>query len=107
MVKLCRLWATRMLPPPCEPCEFRETCHGGCGGRRRLQGALDELDMYCPIIRGERPRLDIKMAVVRDSQIRQRLHDGCNRALTASLISRIPLHREASERDEDARGRQE
>ena len=58
--------AARMLPTACEPCEFRETCHGGCAGRRRLQGALDEPDIYCPIIRGERPRLDIKMAATRD-----------------------------------------
>ena len=56
----------RLLPPACEPCEFRETCHGGCAGRRQLQGALDEPDMYCPIVRGERPRLDIRMAAARD-----------------------------------------
>ena len=58
--------AARMLPPACEPCEFRETCRGGCAGRRKLQGALDEPDMYCPIIRGERPQLDIRMAAARD-----------------------------------------
>src|SRR6266849_314996 len=29
--------AARMLPAACEPCEFRETCHGGCAGRRQLQ----------------------------------------------------------------------
>jgi radical SAM protein with 4Fe4S-binding SPASM domain len=58
--------AARMLPLACEPCEFRETCHGGCAGRRRLQGAIDEPDIYCPIIRGERPRLVIRMAPARD-----------------------------------------
>jgi radical SAM protein with 4Fe4S-binding SPASM domain len=58
--------AARLLPSACEPCEFRETCHGGCAGRRQLQGALDEPDCYCPIIRGERPQLDIRMAVARD-----------------------------------------
>ena len=58
--------AARMLPPACEPCEFRETCHGGCAGRRQLQGALDEPDVYCPIVRGERPQLDIRMAATRD-----------------------------------------
>src|SRR3989441_4665779 len=58
--------ATRMLPPAREPCEFRETCHGGCAGRRRLQGALDQPDIYCPIIRSQHPRLDIRMAVARD-----------------------------------------
>ena len=58
--------STRGLPPACEPCEFRNTCHGGCAGRRALQGALAEPDYYCPIVRGERPRLEIKMAPARD-----------------------------------------
>ncbi len=58
--------AARMLPPACEPCEFRETCRGGCAGRRVLRGALDEPDYYCPIIRGDLPRLEIKMAPARD-----------------------------------------
>jgi radical SAM protein with 4Fe4S-binding SPASM domain len=56
----------RTLPEACEPCEFRESCHGGCAGRRRLQGALSQPDCYCPIIRGERLRLDIRMAANRD-----------------------------------------
>ncbi|MGH9502863.1 MAG: radical SAM/SPASM domain-containing protein [Terriglobales bacterium] len=56
----------RTLPQACEPCEFRESCHGGCAGRRRLQGALLQPDSYCPIIRGERPRLQIRMAANRD-----------------------------------------
>ena len=56
----------RTLPDACEPCEFRESCHGGCAGRRRLQGALPQPDYYCPIIRGERPRLQIRMAAARD-----------------------------------------
>jgi radical SAM protein with 4Fe4S-binding SPASM domain len=56
----------RTLPETCRTCEFREPCHGGCAGRRRLQGALPQPDFYCPIIRGERPRLDIRMAANRD-----------------------------------------
>jgi radical SAM protein with 4Fe4S-binding SPASM domain len=56
----------RTLPEACEPCEFRESCHGGCAGRRRLQGALLEPDSYCPIIRGQRPSLNIRMAADRD-----------------------------------------
>ena len=56
----------RTLPQACQPCEFRETCHGGCAGRRRLQGALLQPDFYCPIVRGERPRLEIRMAAGRD-----------------------------------------
>jgi radical SAM protein with 4Fe4S-binding SPASM domain len=56
----------RTLPETCQPCEFRDTCHGGCAGRRRLQGALLEPDYYCPIIRGERPYLEVRMAANRD-----------------------------------------
>ncbi len=57
---------SRTLPEACQPCEFREACHGGCAGRRRLQGTLSAPDVYCPIIRGERPRLEIRMAANRD-----------------------------------------
>jgi radical SAM protein with 4Fe4S-binding SPASM domain len=56
----------RTVPEACQPCEFRDSCHGGCAGRRRLQGALLQPDYYCPIIRGARPRLDIRMAASRD-----------------------------------------
>jgi radical SAM protein with 4Fe4S-binding SPASM domain len=56
----------RTLPEACRPCDFRESCHGGCSGRRRLQGALNQPDFYCPIIRGERPKLEIRMAADRD-----------------------------------------
>jgi radical SAM protein with 4Fe4S-binding SPASM domain len=56
----------RTLPEACRTCEFRDSCHGGCAGRRRLQGALPQPDFYCPIIRGERPRLEIRMAANRD-----------------------------------------
>lgn len=56
----------RALPEACQTCEFREPCHGGCAGRRRLQGALSQPDFYCPIIRGERPLFEIQMAANRD-----------------------------------------
>ena len=56
----------RFLPKACEPCEFRESCHGGCAGRRRLQGALSQPDQYCPIVRGERPTLRVRLAANRD-----------------------------------------
>jgi radical SAM protein with 4Fe4S-binding SPASM domain len=56
----------RTLPEACQPCEFRESCHGGCAGRRRLQNALLQPDFYCPIIRGEQPRLEIRMSASRD-----------------------------------------
>jgi radical SAM protein with 4Fe4S-binding SPASM domain len=56
----------RILPEACWPCEFRDTCHGGCAGRRRLQEALSQPDFYCPITRGEHPRIDVRMAPNRD-----------------------------------------
>jgi radical SAM protein with 4Fe4S-binding SPASM domain len=56
----------RKVPDACQPCEFRESCHGGCAGRRRLQGALLQPDSYCPMIRGQRPTLRIRMAANRD-----------------------------------------
>ena len=56
----------RTLPQACNQCDFRESCHGGCAGRRRLQGELLQPDCYCPIIRGQRPRLKIRMAANRD-----------------------------------------
>jgi len=56
----------RALPDECQPCEFRDSCHGGCAGRRRLHSALDKADCYCPIIRGERPQLQIRMAPDRE-----------------------------------------
>jgi radical SAM protein with 4Fe4S-binding SPASM domain len=58
--------AARSLPVACEPCELRESCGGGCAGRRRLDGALDRPDRYCPIVRGERPRLEMRLAPGRD-----------------------------------------
>ena len=58
--------AARILPAACELCEFREPCRGGCAGRRMLHGALDEPDPYCPIVRDERPQLDVRMAEARD-----------------------------------------
>jgi len=56
----------RTLPDACQACQFRNTCHGGCAGRRRLQGALAQPDFYCPIIRGKRPELQVRVAANRD-----------------------------------------
>lgn len=56
----------RTIPEACRPCEFRDSCYGGCAGRRRLQDALLQPDSYCPIIRGEHPKLQIRMAADRD-----------------------------------------
>jgi radical SAM protein with 4Fe4S-binding SPASM domain len=56
----------RTVPDACQPCEFRESCHGGCAGRRRLQDALLQPDYYCPIVRGELPKLEVRLAASRD-----------------------------------------
>jgi len=56
----------RSLPAACQPCNFRDACHGGCAGRRRLQNALLEPDRYCPVTRGQTQKLDITMAAARD-----------------------------------------
>ncbi len=56
----------RTLPETCRSCEFRDTCHGGCAGRRQLQNALAQPDYYCPIIRGQHQTLKVRMAENRD-----------------------------------------
>jgi radical SAM protein with 4Fe4S-binding SPASM domain len=56
----------RTLPVACQSCEFRESCHGGCAGRRHLQNSLHEPDSYCPIVRGDHFRLQIRLAAARD-----------------------------------------
>ena len=56
----------RRLPAACQGCAFRETCRGGCAGRRRLLGDVAEPDRYCPVVRGEPRRLHVRMAAGRD-----------------------------------------
>jgi radical SAM protein with 4Fe4S-binding SPASM domain len=58
--------AARSVPRACEPCELRDACGGGCAGRRQLERALDRPDRYCPIVRGERRRLSMRLAPGRD-----------------------------------------
>ncbi|MDP4006578.1 radical SAM/SPASM domain-containing protein [Methylobacterium sp. NEAU K] len=58
--------AARSLPAPCRGCAHEAACHGGCAGRRRLMGALDAPDPYCPIVRGETRPLAVRMADARD-----------------------------------------
>jgi radical SAM protein with 4Fe4S-binding SPASM domain len=58
--------AARSVPRACEPCELREACGGGCAGRRQLDRAPDRPDRYCPIVRGERRRLPMRVAPGRD-----------------------------------------
>ncbi len=54
--------AARFLPDACRACDHLASCRGGCAGRRRLLDQLAEPDPYCPIIRGERRTLSIRMA---------------------------------------------
>jgi radical SAM protein with 4Fe4S-binding SPASM domain len=58
--------AARSLPEPCRGCIHEASCHGGCAGRRRLLDRLDEVDPYCPIVRGEDRPLAVTMAATRD-----------------------------------------
>lgn len=58
--------AARALPAPCRGCDHEAACHGGCAGRRRLMQQLDEVDPYCPVVRGEDRRLAVTMAPTRD-----------------------------------------
>ena len=58
--------AARALPAPCHGCDHEAACHGGCAGRRRLMQQLDEVDPYCPVVRGEDRRLAVTMAPTRD-----------------------------------------
>ncbi len=56
----------RTVPPACRPCVYLNSCRGGCAGRRRLQNALGEPDYYCPVVRGEAQKLEIRMAPGRE-----------------------------------------
>jgi len=56
----------RTTPEACRSCVYLESCYGGCAGRRRIQNALDQPDFYCPIVRGELPKLEIRLAPARE-----------------------------------------
>jgi len=57
---------TRTTPEACRSCVYLDSCYGGCAGRRRIQSALDQPDFYCPIVRGEAQKLEIRMAPSRE-----------------------------------------
>lgn len=80
IVKTAPFIATQMLPGPCAVCDFRDVCRGGCAGRRMLHGSIDQPDYYCPIIRGDRPQLEIRMAPARDLP---KLGSACTTAVIA------------------------
>jgi len=56
----------RMVPDACRSCAYLQSCYGGCAGRRRLQGALDQPDFYCPVVKGRVEKLEIRMAAARE-----------------------------------------
>jgi radical SAM protein with 4Fe4S-binding SPASM domain len=56
----------RTVPEACRSCAYLESCYGGCAGRRRLQNALDQPDFYCPVVRGQMEKLEIRMAAARE-----------------------------------------
>jgi radical SAM protein with 4Fe4S-binding SPASM domain len=56
----------RTVPDACRSCVHLESCYGGCAGRRRIQNALQQPDFYCPIVRGEVQKLEIRMAPAHD-----------------------------------------
>jgi radical SAM protein with 4Fe4S-binding SPASM domain len=56
----------RTAPEACRSCAYLESCYGGCAGRRRIQNALDQPDFYCPIVRGEAQKLEIRLAPARE-----------------------------------------
>ncbi len=56
----------RKTPEACRCCVYLESCYGGCAGRRRIQNALDQPDFYCPVVRGEAQKLEIRMAPARE-----------------------------------------
>jgi len=56
----------RTLPEACRACVYLQSCYGGCAARRRLQNALDQPDFYCPVVRGEAQKLEVRMAPARE-----------------------------------------
>jgi radical SAM protein with 4Fe4S-binding SPASM domain len=56
----------RTVPETCRACVYLEPCHGGCAGRRRIQNALNQPDFYCPVVRGDSQKLEIRMAAARE-----------------------------------------
>jgi radical SAM protein with 4Fe4S-binding SPASM domain len=54
--------SARSLPAACQSCDYVAACRGGCAGRRRLLNQLSDPDPYCPVVRGERRPLQIRLA---------------------------------------------
>jgi radical SAM protein with 4Fe4S-binding SPASM domain len=58
--------AARSVPTACAGCSHIATCGGGCAGRRRLIGAIDSPDPYCPVVRGGDRKLAVRLATSRE-----------------------------------------
>jgi radical SAM protein with 4Fe4S-binding SPASM domain len=56
----------RSVPEACRSCVYLQSCYGGCAGRRRLQNTLDQPDCYCPVVKGQIEKLEIRMAAARE-----------------------------------------
>jgi len=56
----------RTVPEACRACVYLDSCYGGCAGRRRIQNALHQPDFYCPVVRGDLQKLDIRLAPARE-----------------------------------------
>jgi hypothetical protein len=72
--------AARSVPTACSCCSHLATCGGGCAGRRCLVDALDSPDPYCPVVRGEDRRLQVRMATSRELP---KLESACTTIVTA------------------------
>jgi radical SAM protein with 4Fe4S-binding SPASM domain len=72
--------AARSVPARCGSCNHLATCGGGCAGRRRLLDAIEDPDPYCPVVRGESRRLDVRMASSRELP---KLESACTTIVTA------------------------
>ena len=66
VVETATFLEARTVPDGCRGCDYLESCYGGCAGRRRIQNALHEPDFYCPVVRRESQKLDIRMAPARE-----------------------------------------
>jgi radical SAM protein with 4Fe4S-binding SPASM domain len=58
--------AARSVPKACATCGHLAACGGGCAGRRRLLGAIDRPDHYCPVVRGDERSLNVRIATSRE-----------------------------------------
>jgi len=56
----------RLVPDACRDCPHVTSCGGGCASRRALLGDLNQPDLYCPVVRGEKMELSFTPAPQKD-----------------------------------------